>query len=354
MSNNTMNLAIDSRIEKYAQILKDNPNDLSALMSFAEANLRRGKRLAALSAYQRIIQVQPDTVEARLALAKIYFTQNFHDAALEELKRVFELDPVSVEGHLIYREMVAKLGTTPQWAEGMQQFLSHQLRERDVSIYQRQLEIEQWQIGKEIQGMENILETKPDLILEYQRNMAIKRRNIIKNLISVVHDLMPLQISQAVLEKPPEVPQEISTNIPLDIPLERSTDVSVQAPEKMPVFSFVVAIPMEKLHPIWDAIKKSRGVIGTFLINTSGEILRKEEATTEMSNAVTQMVVSINNTLQNNKDKLIYWVAEYEQGLVVLTQLTVGSFLIVLGDKGVNFGALRLALDKGRKSITSE
>lgn len=364
----TVQLQLDTQIEKYTRILKDNPDDLSALMSYAEANLRRGKRLAALSAYQRVAHEKPETLEAHLALAKIYFIQNFHDAAFQELKHVFELDPLSVEGHILYREMAAKLETAHQWAEGREQFLSHQLRERDVRLYHRQLEIEQWQLGIELSEMEEQLAVKPDTILEYHRNTAIKRREAIKNLMNILDGLAPTTME----EKP--VLQSIQKT-PEDIAVQESSAPPAAAPQETAGFAAqeeavsVVTVPepkkvlsMTEISPILEPIKKTRGVLGIFILSTSGEILFTEESLTSSSTLnkdITALIISIINTVyavpppaeSSTKRNLVYWVAEYEQGLMVLAKITATYNLVILGDKGVNFGAIRLALDKGRKPL---
>lgn len=391
----TVQLQLDTQIEKYTRILKDNPDDLSALMSYAEANLRRGKRLAALSAYQRVAHEKPETLEAHLALAKIYFIQNFHDAAFQELKHVFELDPLSVEGHILYREMAAKLETAHQWAEGREQFLSHQLRERDVRLYHRQLEIEQWQLGVELSEMEEQLAAKPDTILEYHRNTAIKQREAIKNLMNILDGLAPTTME----EKPESVKLEASLppaaepSAPPTIgpfqdlqDLRPAAALSAQEEAAVTVPGPKKVLSMTEISPILESIKKTRGVLGIFIISTSGEVLFADGSLTSPSTLnkdITALIISIINTVyavppsvasasggpaegggicdlpgagsskSSTKRNLVYWVAEYEQGLMVLAQITSTYDLVILGDKGVNFGAIRLALDKGRKPLAN-
>lgn len=337
-------LSLDLQIEKYEKILSDNPDDLSALMAYGEANLRRGRKLSALSAYQRILRTKPEVLEAHLALARIFFLQKLYELAFNELKKSFELDPSSVEGRLLYKEMTSQLETPKDIKEEFQQFINQELKNKDIAVYSRQLEIEQGKLEKDVVEMERLLAAGPDIILEYHRNMALKRRDVILNLAELLQKLTKkTEVLEAVEELP--VAEIVTEKLPpLDKPSLSASSISREQARSQENLGNIALV----LEPIY----KTRGVIALYLTNQSGDIVYSE-GDNSLASSISSLVSTVVNLTKIAGKNLNYWVAEYEQGLTVLLQINSSNLLIILGDKGVNFGALRIALDKGRKTLAS-
>jgi len=47
----------------------------------------------------------------------------------------------------------------------------------------------------------------------------------------------------------------------------------------------------------------------------------------------------------------LYWVLEFEQGLVVVRAINSEYFLVAIAKAGANFGAMRYSMDKGKETL---
>lgn len=97
--------ALETMIERFRTVLASSPENPTVLLGFAEANLRRGRRLEALQAYQKVLGLTPDVSDAHLAVAEIYRLHGLPLEAYDELRRVFELEPGRPEAHLLLHEI---------------------------------------------------------------------------------------------------------------------------------------------------------------------------------------------------------------------------------------------------------
>lgn len=108
--------ALESMIERFRNVLANSPENPTVLLGFAEANLRRGRRLEALQAYQKVLGMTPDVSDAHMAVAEIYLLHGLPLEAYEELRKVFELEPGRPEAHLLLHE-IEPLAPVPQELE---------------------------------------------------------------------------------------------------------------------------------------------------------------------------------------------------------------------------------------------
>jgi tetratricopeptide (TPR) repeat protein/predicted regulator of Ras-like GTPase activity (Roadblock/LC7/MglB family) len=95
---------LERKIDRFAEILKEKPDDGLTVLALAEASFRRGLKLEALTAYQIVTKAKP-VPEAHLAVAEIYSQQNMTTEAYGELRQLFHLEPNNVEARLLAHQL---------------------------------------------------------------------------------------------------------------------------------------------------------------------------------------------------------------------------------------------------------
>jgi len=77
----------------YEQILKKNPNDLSALIELGNLYFDYGQFQSAINMYQRALKIDPRNSDVRTDLAVSYFNLGVTETAESELQKVIKMNP---------------------------------------------------------------------------------------------------------------------------------------------------------------------------------------------------------------------------------------------------------------------
>lgn len=365
-SQSSVKLPLDLQIEKLEKVLEKNPQDLSTLMAYAEANLRRGRRLAALSAYQKVAKVKPETVEVHLALAKIYLLQKMYGEAYNELHEVFVRDPGNVEGNVLFREASQEAPLPEPLKEYFKAQEQKKLRKEDFDLYLKQLEMEKEKLDLDVEELSRLLDANPlDTILEYNKNMTAKRRQAVERLYRRAKELesrgeeaqeaelpsvKPSGPAEAVevavsKKKVPEAPVEAEGS---PVTHQISGDAAFRLPEVSPAErERLLQTVREALDPHLHILKRNRGVIAVLAAGVNGQIFH---ALSEQQIDLKALAATLWQGYQEFGG-LVYWVLEFESGLLIFQPVGPELFLGILGTLETNFGGLRYIMDRNQMKI---
>jgi len=108
------------------------------------------------------------------------------------------------------------------------------------------------------------------------------------------------------------------------------------------------------------ALNRTRGVVSSLILDNTGHILNvqssesfnPEELGSQVLQGVSPLIKWGTDTGEEGRE-LLYWVLEFKKGLMVLQPLTSEIYLIVLGKRGANFGAVRYSIEKNTGKLLS-
>lgn len=225
--------ALESMIERFRAVLVNSPQNPTVLLGFAEANLRRGRRLEALQAYQKVLSMTPDVSDAHMAVAEIYLLHGLPLEAYEELRKVFELEPGRPEAHLLLHE-IEPLAPVPQELERLRQRYPSELQIAEthsrlvLEIEHLVREVEQLREGGEGPGSEPVS--------AYHLEQARKRLSRTQHLLGLL-DSLPTGAApepprpELIAAEPEPEPEEELALPPIDFPVEEPSYESAPEPE---------------------------------------------------------------------------------------------------------------------------
>jgi tetratricopeptide (TPR) repeat protein len=375
-------ISLDAQLEKLEEILKENPDDPSVLMHVGELSLRRGRKLMALLAFQKVASLKPEVLEVHLHLAKIYGFQKMYEEAYQELLQALKIDRKSVEARVLYDILSKESDPPPELAAKIQSYFSPVYTEDEITLYIQQLNIEKEGFVSDIRELSSLLESYPlDTILEYHKNMAERRLSLVEELLEKAQQLKtaePSSYSQATITPEHEVsvepeprevppPQEQEMPHPQEIaPLEEKPleEVVVQDQEarEEPALPPPVEVPSmsredlekifhalrENLESIMQSFKKTKGISAVLVFHLKGELIHViQDGTFNFAEAVRALSRYL-ETVFTFSEGFLYWVMEFDEGIIVLQSIAPKLFICAVGDSTTSFGALRFQMDKNR------
>jgi len=343
-------------------------------MAYAEANLGRGKRLEALQAYQRVLEIKPDVVEVHLAIVKIYSFQGLFAEAYQQLVRVFQLSPDSLEGHVLFRRLSKESPVPDEYArffEGMDEFLPRLDALRD---YRVQIQMELDERRSEMDQIATFLkESSDDPLLVYLQEMAKRRLQFSEAFmleISSWDEKLKAMEEEKIQELEQKRQREMEERriVMLAEAAAAAAALLVEEPEPEPEpvevkpavneerLKFFESI-QESISSLLAALAKTKGVTAVFVVDRDGTLVfrdMKETADeTIISAAVRDGVAILEEFRKDSPDyrPYLYWVLEFEKGIMVMRSVSNDFSLLAVGQAGTNFGALRYSIDKNKVSL---
>lgn len=199
--------ALESMIERFRNVLANSPKNPTVLLGFAEANLRRGRRLEALQAYQQVLGLTPDVSDAHMAVAEIYLLHGLPLEAYDELRKVFELEPGRPEAHLLLHE-IEPLAPVPQELERLRLQYPTDLQ---VAETHSRLVLEIEHLVREVEQLRESGEgASAEPVAAYHLEQARKRLARTQHLLGLL-DSLPTGVPEPPRPEPlapmPELPQ---------------------------------------------------------------------------------------------------------------------------------------------------
>lgn len=376
---------MDRQIEKFASLLLRNSEDISVLLAYAEANLRRGRRLEALQAYQKVMNLKPDVLEVHLGMAKIYAYQKMYSEAYHELLRVFELSPGNIEGHLLYNRLLDESRLPDDLQESFLPYAEFEAEIDDVRLSKHQLLLEREMLDQEIQDLEKLLsENQDEPIIEYNYEMAkIRKReqeSALEELIQWEEILLEHERKMAAEKEAVPLLEVVPIEVPpiVEVPPVAEEPVVLKEavlPQPAPVAEEVLEpvgeeLAEERISPareeFYARIRESVESVLSGLIKTKGvsavlvlardkyavcSILRESIDETSVSSLICRGLEVINPFWERKEGPLAYWVLEFEKGILVVQSISPDYVLVAIGQAGANFGVMRYSIDKSKDHL---
>lgn len=356
--------ALERQIENKRSAVEASPQDVDALLAYAEACLRRDLRLEALQAFQRLLTLQ-DSPEGHLALARLFARQQHFAESYDELRRVFDLDPQDLGGHLLlswlhrYEPVPEDLSAHLEFIPGREQAAAARAR----------LEEERDQLASEVDQYRALTAgADPEPILLYHLEESRKRvERVIDELERVewweriAQEEPVLQgVPRAALVAPEPVEQVVEDEAePAPAPAPASSGEAVEeVPEEGPApapgpseerRAFYASVA-DRLGDALGRVGQTRGVTSSMIVALDPWLVHQVGEDGDPGEALPEIALGVQALLEY-RDGFSYWVLECEGGIVVLQRLDAAHLLLVSGKSGANFGSLRYAMDKLRPEL---
>ncbi|MHC9542965.1 MAG: hypothetical protein AB9903_25915 [Vulcanimicrobiota bacterium] len=467
---------LDIQIEKLAEIVQENPEDITVLLAYAELNLRRGRYLEALQAYHRIMNIKPDVIDVHVGLSRIYLRQNMIAEAFNEIVKVFQLSPADIEGRIMYDRLLDIGEPSAETQDAIRNLAVTDPEFDDLRLFKHQKELERERLEGEITQFEKIMEEHDEEpIYEYNFEMALNRKKNIDELFKYI-DALESYLEQKALEVKPDIippaaeeEAEEASEEPAEptgeaeLPGEEISEESAEAtaaeeaaeevhemefPQEgqlvedssTVIFPDEAQVPVEeeqneiapdeqeeRAAPPAPSVEKEESLVGesevTEEVSEESQTVEEEAAavgeddvieeppppepvregpseerlqfyqtvkdsiTTVLAGLIKTKGVTVvmtvagdgyvvdsivNETIDyaqigkkissgievirhwRDEEKgrsFLYWVLEFEQGLVVVRAINREYFLVAIAKAGANFGAMRYSMDKGKETL---
>lgn len=319
---------LDQQIEKYEKLMKLNPDDVSIIMAYAESNLRRGKKLAALQAYQKVASIKAGVKEVHLALAKIYASLDMLKEAVGEIEKVIEIAPGNIEAYLIFKEITTKGPLPFELPKSFALYENFQPSFEEASFYLKELELEKEKIQRQVRELRDLIsKDRQDIVSEYNLQMALQRHQGVSSSIDALRSIAGRELDAGMAAKKLQ---------------ERKKNIEAVK---------------EKLEEILDPLARTKGVTNVF-VQASDKFLITEISKTKINlEKVSELVVSASKGINYWKTELktanpVYWVIEFIRGLLVMQFVNDNYLLVVVGELGTNWGALRYTMDRVKPNLS--
>jgi tetratricopeptide (TPR) repeat protein len=198
---------LDNQISKFRKILDRNPEDLSVLMAYAEANLLKGNRFESMKAYQKVISLQADNFDVRVALAKIYFSMKNYEDTFNEVIAVLDKAPKNIEAHLLLKKLNRTVGIPENYRDILESHLDFKTSPGKVNIMQKHYEMTRRRYEVLIEDYNAHLEEDEDNpVILYNRIKALERIKLaeetLEDLTTMIGDEEEEELPAAFLEIP--------------------------------------------------------------------------------------------------------------------------------------------------------
>lgn len=113
-----------------------------------------------------------------------------------------------------------------------------------------------------------------------------------------------------------------------------------------------------QLDEILNAINRTRGVTSSMVIDNTGYVIHNISSDTfDPSQVSNQLLEGVRALISWKADEgeharqLLYWVLEFKKGLMVLHPLAPEIYLVVMGHRRANFGAVKYSIEKNTADI---
>jgi len=393
---------LDQRIEQFGKLLTENPDDVSALEAYGEANMLRGRLLEAMKSYQRLATLQGESVPSLLALGKIYLDSGLLNEASDVLGRALGQDPDNIEGHILLARLQKTNGRVP--AE-LEQPMAHH-REflpspGELTAQRDKINAELAQIDTEIAEHERAIKSGPvEPALEFGLQMARQRRARLQEAVAAVEvwearhaDLEAerrrvqeeedrRRLVQEEEDRKRQEAEEIERRRLAEEEAERRRveqeeedrkrrEAEEQAERERQEREAVEAAEREaasgqrvreqayaqlgvELEPVTTALMKTKGVTSVLVLARDGFVVHRSQSQDFEATKVSAFIINAVEALSPGgvgTGDWQFWVLEFSKGILVLQRVTPDYYLLVVGQAGANFGVLTWTIDKNKAQL---
>lgn|GEM_PF-6324200 len=326
---------LERRIEALEKALSERPEEISVIMDYAEAAMSRGLFLKALQAFQKALKSPSEREEeAHFGLARIYFSRGLTKEAFEELAKVQETNPVSVSGWALSRFLLKKL-SGPE-AEGLSRlWADFEPDEESKKNFIRKLAGRKNILETEIKEYHSLLQESPsDPYLSYALRMCQRREEELASFLAEFSGI--------------SMPSEEAPLLPAERAEAGKTDAA-----RGEAFEAL----REELGLILDGLVQAKGVTGVIVSSLDAELsLISSQETPDVKSIISRVKEGLTQIAswekKDGQRELVHWVLEFEGGSLIVQPLAGDFVLLVISQKGANFGAIRYAVERARPKLT--
>lgn len=388
---------LDERIEEAQKILSENPDDVSALMAYGEANLLRGRALEAMKSYQRLVAIQPDTVDASLALGKIYLDNGLLTEAFGIVSRVLDAAPANIEGQILLRRLqksVKNGNVAADLEQSLARYKDYLPSGDELRAQREKLEAERAALDGEIADQQRAVEeSRSEPAVEFTLQMSRARRARVEEAIAEVEqwerhyhaleeerdralreeeqrqqeareaeEAERLRVEdeerarqQAEAEEAERQRQEEEARLQAEREAEEAAAAAAAAVnnvlrEREEAYERIG----HQLAPLTSTLMKTKGVIAVLVLSRDGHVVHKTDDGDSSKYAA--FVTDAIQALGSEGDGLgvwQFWVLEFSKGILVLQRVSADYYLLVVGQAGSNFGVLTWTIEKNKAQLES-
>ncbi len=370
-------ISLDNQIDNYEAMLMQNPDDLVSLMLYGEANFRRGKKLAAISAYQKIIKIESNNIKARNALGRIYLSQKMIDEAYNELLTVLDMESNNIEARFL-------LTQTQKLFSPLSEEISLRLNNlstfspalKEIRYFLNQLLNEKEEAEKQITEYQTNLNNNPDdVFLEFDIQMCLKRKSDIEEIISFVKQTEEQELEKIRQEEEERLRKEEEERLRQEEEERlrkeeeerlrkeeeerlrkeeeerlRKEEERLRKEEEKRLNEDTLQKLGELFVPNLQDFASNKMVAEVLLVNIDGLIVKRSTPHSFESDKFGYLV-SDGVSMVKTWKSMEFWVSEYLQGLIFIKMIAKDLLLIVNGGSGSNFGALKIVIDRNEKEL---
>ena len=128
--------------EEYRLALRENPQDVKAILRLAEIDAQNGHAEQAFGEYSRAVELQPNDADAKLGLAKAFLDRNQQDKALPLLQEAVQLEPTNATAHYRLANLYRQMGKTDEAKQQLELYKKFKdMKEKLRAVY-KELQIQ--------------------------------------------------------------------------------------------------------------------------------------------------------------------------------------------------------------------
>lgn len=193
---------IERKIDDLGALISKNPDNLEALIAYAEYQMRYGSRLEALQAYQHAISVDSESFEAYAGLAVIYMRQGLSKDGYESLIAILKKDPENVPARLFYKYFSSEHAPEAEIEEAFVSLPDYEITLKDIRVMKAHYDSLMALSELAISGYEDLMvENSDDFLCEFKREVASKRKDEMNRFFLFLSGIEGRMIDELMAEK---------------------------------------------------------------------------------------------------------------------------------------------------------
>jgi predicted regulator of Ras-like GTPase activity (Roadblock/LC7/MglB family)/tetratricopeptide (TPR) repeat protein len=161
------------------------------------------------------------------------------------------------------------------------------------------------------------------------------------------------EIPEALPPGEPAVEDTVSEELPLQPEEPAQEPVKPALSDERKTFYETIR---EHVTTVLAGLIKTKGVMVVMTVARDGYVVDSIINETIDHEEVGKLVSSGMEVIENWREEapgssFLYWVLEFEQGLMVVRSVNARHYLLALGKAGANFGAMRYSMEKGKETL---
>ncbi len=370
---------IERKLDELHVLKNDYNDDVYVGMAIAECSFLRGNRLEALQLYQDIISSDGKNIEARINIAVIYILQKLYKEGFEELFNIVKNEPFDIFSYFLYKYFSSRHPVPEDFPASFSEIKAHEFSLKELQIILMRIENIIDFVNIEIADYDEISrKQKEQLVFRYIYELALRRKEHLQDAYdyalgmknAILDQVRAEEEERLAVQRRREEEEEARRVEEENKRLEQQRLIEEQ--ERLKAEEELRRLEEEKrleselaekyskicsvIEPEIQAFVKNKGVIGSVLFNREGNNISScfNEAADEtklISFANSAIEKISQHRLGNAESELVYWVLEFERGLIAIRLIGSGHVFLTLAGSGANFGVLRFSIEKIKDSI---